>query len=125
VTDLDAGSAVLDLHNICEVHDVFTIPNSFDVTHALGFVGAVVKSLRIEWSGVIQSFLNFSSSTEKFAGNFFRTSAATIAVTTSTPATNPPFTPSAQDGFEFVSDPATTVTNFAQIGMERNGLLFS
>jgi len=61
VTDLEAGSAVLDLHNICEVHDVFTVPNSFDVTHALGFVGALVKSLRIEWSGVIQSFLNFSS----------------------------------------------------------------
>jgi len=124
VTDLDAGSAVLDLHNICEVHDVFTVPNSFDVTHALGFVGALVKSLRIEWSGVIQSFLNFSSSAENFAGNFFRTS-ATIAVTTSTPATSPPFTPSAQDGFEFVADPATTVTHFAQIGRERNGLLFT
>jgi hypothetical protein len=124
VTDLDAGSAVLDLHNVCEVHDVFTVPNSFDPAHALGFVGALVKSLRIEWSGVIQSFLNFSSSTEKFAGNFFQTS-ATIAVTTRTPATNPPFTPSAQDGFEFVADPATTVTGFAQIGMERNGLLFT
>ena len=124
MTDLDAGNAVLDLHDICEVHDVFTVPNSFDVTHALGFVGAVVKSLRIEWSGVIQSFLNFSSGAEKFAGNFFRTS-ATIAVTTRTPATSPPFTPSAQDGFEFVADPATTVTHFAQIGMERNGLLFS
>jgi hypothetical protein len=121
---LDAGKAILDLENICTVHDVFTVPNSFDIAHALGFVGALVKSLRIEWSGVTQSFLSFSSTAEKFAGNFFETSAE-IAVTTRTPATTPPFTPAAQDGFRFVSEPTTTVTNFAQIGSERNGLFFS
>ena len=123
VIDLQAGTATLNLQNTC-VHDVFTVPNSFDITHALGFVGAVIKSLQIQWSGVIQSFLNFSSSAEQFAGDFFQTS-ATIAVTTNTPATNPPFTPSPEDGFQFVADPTTTVTNFAQIGMERNGLFFS
>jgi tRNA A-37 threonylcarbamoyl transferase component Bud32 len=32
VTDLDTGSAVLDLHNICEVHDVLTVPNIFDAS---------------------------------------------------------------------------------------------
>ncbi len=106
------------------MHDVFTVPNSFDIAHALGFVGAIVKSLRIEWSGITNSFLSFSSAAEKFAGDFFETS-ATIAVTTTTPATEPPFTPSPQDGFRFVSDPTTTVTNFAQIGRERNGLFFS
>ena len=31
-----------------------------------------------------------------------------------------PFTPTAQDGFEFVADPKSTVTNFAQIGHEHN-----
>jgi len=123
VIDLDAGRAKLNLHNIC-VHDVFTVPNSFNIAHPLGFVGAVIKSLKIQWSGVIQSFLGFSSSAEQFVGNFFQTS-ATIAVTTNTPATSPPFTPSLQHGFQFVADPTTTVTNFAQIGEERNGHFFS
>jgi hypothetical protein len=100
------------------------VPNSLDIAHALGFVGAVIKSLQIRWSGVMESFLNFSSSAEQFAGNFYQTS-ATISVTTNTPATSPPFTPSAQDGFQFVADPSTTVTNWAQIGKERNGLFFS
>ena len=37
VIDLNAGTAQFNLHNTC-VHDVFTVPNSFDITHALGFV---------------------------------------------------------------------------------------
>jgi hypothetical protein len=121
---LDAGTAVLDLKNICEVFDAFTVANSFDPAHALGFVGAVIESLRIEWSGIKRSVIGFSDSTNQFAGNFFETS-ATIAVTTRTPATTPPFTPTAQDGFRFVSDPTTSKTNFAQVGQERNGALFS
>jgi len=28
-------------------------------------------------------------------------------------------------GFRFVSDPASTIVNFAQIGSERNGVFFS
>ena len=36
------------------------------------------------------------------------------------PSTKHPFTPTAQDGFEFVADPKSTVTNFAQIGHENN-----
>jgi hypothetical protein len=122
--DLDEGTAVLSLKNICSVFDSFTVANSLDIRHALGFVGAVVESLRVEWSGITKSFLSFSSTAEKFTGNFFETSAK-IAVTTRTPATSPPFTPAVQDGFRFVSDPTTTVTNFAQIGSERNGLFFS
>jgi hypothetical protein len=42
-----------------------------------------------------------------------------------TPHTKPPFTPAPQDGFQFVADPASTVSNFAQIGHESNGALFS
>jgi hypothetical protein len=108
------------------VFDSFTVANSLDISHALGFVGAVVESLRVEWSGITKSFLSFKSTdpTSKFAGDFFETS-ATIAVTTRTPATQPPFTPAPQDGFRFVADPTTTVTNFAQIGKERNGSFFS
>ena len=47
-----------------------------------------------------------------------------ISVTVNTPSTNPPFTPAPQDGFEFVADPTTTVSHFAQIGHENNGSLF-
>ena len=112
------------MKNICTVFDAFTVENSLDVAHPLGLVGALIKSLRIEWSGITASFSPFSSTAEKFAGDFFQTS-ATIAVTTTTPATEPPFTPTPQDGFRFVSDPTTTVTHFAQIGKERNGSFFS
>jgi hypothetical protein len=48
-----------------------------------------------------------------------------LALTVTTPATISPFTPTPQHAFRFVSDPDTTVTNFAQIGRERNGLFFS
>jgi hypothetical protein len=41
-----------------------------------------------------------------------------------TPPTKPPFTPVAEDGFEFVANPATTITDFAQIVHEDNGVLF-
>jgi hypothetical protein len=80
-----------------------------------------MKSLRIHWSGIkrVRSFNNHST----FRGEFVETSAR-IELTIDTPATKPPFTPAAQDGFEFVADPSTTVTNFAQIGHESNGALF-
>jgi hypothetical protein len=45
-------------------------------------------------------------------------------VTVNTPATKPPFTPVSRDGFEFISDPSTTVTHWAQIGNENNGALY-
>ena len=121
--DLDSGEAVLHLRNICSVFDAFTVPNSFDPTHALGLVSALLRSLRIEWSGILHR-ITFSNATTRFSGRYVETS-ATIAVTVETPATHPPFTPTPQHGFKFTSDPATTISNFAQIGHERNGALFA
>ena len=120
--DMDSGQAILRLKNVCSVFDAFTVPNSFDVHHALGFVGAVINSLRIQWS-VISAKRSFNN------GSTFRATAvenvsAPVEVTTTTPATKPPFTPTAQDGFTFTSDPTTTVTNFAQIVQEANGVLY-
>jgi hypothetical protein len=119
---MDAGEAILDLHNVCRVFDAFTVPNSFHPQHPLGFVGAAIDSLRIRWTGinVKRSFSNGSS----FRATSIENVSAPIDVTTTTPPTNPPFTPAPQDGFTFTSDPSTTVTNFAQIVQEANGALF-
>ena len=114
--DLAGGSARLLVHNVCSVFEVFTIPNSFDPAHALGIFGAIIESMEIRWSGVTRSVLGFSDPTNKFRGDFFECS-ATIAVSATTP-------PETGHGFHFESDPATTVTHFAQFGTERNGVFF-
>lgn len=119
--DLNAGEAILHLENVCQVFDAFTVPNSLDPAHPLGLVSAMIESLRIHWKG-IKTNRSFSNGAT-FRGDFVETS-ATIEVTVTTPTTKPPFTPSPQDGFEFVADPTTTITNFAQIGHENNGSLF-
>ena len=41
--NLNAGEAILQLGHVCDVFDVFAVPNSFDPSRGLGFVGAVVK----------------------------------------------------------------------------------
>jgi hypothetical protein len=107
---------------VCSVFDAFTVPNSFDPLHALGFVGAVIRSLRIHWTGISKKWSFNNGST--FRGDFIQSGAAPIAVTVSTPATKSPFTPTVHDGFEFTSDPPTTVTHWAQIGHENNGALY-
>ena len=119
--DLDAGEATLQIDNRCELFDAFTVPNSLNSMHPLGLVGGFLKSMRVHWSGVkrVQSFNNHST----FRGDFLETSAR-IELKISTPASKPPFTPGAQDGFEFIADPDTSAVNFAQIGHENNGALF-
>jgi hypothetical protein len=124
--DLDEGEAVLHFHNLGTVFDAFTVPNSFDTGHPMGFVGAVIESVRIHWHGAPPVTPLPGDDTPpagaNFTGTFVETS-ATVALTIRTPATTPPFTPGSQNGFEFVADPATTKTDFAQIGRERNGSL--
>jgi hypothetical protein len=120
--DLNKGEATLQLEHICSVFDAFTVPSSLNPLHPLGLVSGVIQSLRIQWTGISRKWTFNNGKT--FRGDFIQSSAAPIAVTVVTPATKPPFTPSAQDGFEFIADPKTTVTNFAQIGHENNGALF-
>lgn len=120
---LEAGEAILQLRNIRPIFDAFSVPNSLSLDRPLGFVGATLHSLRIHWTG-IQRMVSFSNATTGFAGNYVENSAVTTEVTLTTPSTRPPFTPAAQNAFRFVSDPATTVMNFAQLGRERNGIFF-
>jgi len=114
--DISGGTARLKVHNVCSVFDVFMVPNSFDPHHALGIFEAIIESMEIQWSGVTRSVLGFSDPTNQFRGDFFECS-ATIAVSATTPKDT-------LHGFHFESDPSTTHTDFAQFGVEHNGVLF-
>ena len=116
--DLDAGTAELHAENICAVFDAFTVPNSLSKDRPLGFVSGRIESIDLKWSGVIKSFLGVHDTANQFAGDFFEIGNVTIAVTALTPV-------STGHGFRFVSDPASTIVNYAQIGSERNGVFFS
>jgi len=116
--DLAGKTASLKANNICAVFDAFKVSNSFDPARKLGFASGMINSLDIQWSNVTKSFAGFSDPVNHFAGDFFQVSNVTIAVTATTPL-------STGHGFQFVSDPASTVVNFAQIGSERNGVFFS
>ena len=113
--DLDAGTAELHAENICAVFDAFTVANSVSPDRPLGFVSGRIESVDIKWSGVIRNFLGVHDTVNHFAGDFFEIGNVTIAVTAVTPVS----------GFRFVSNPASTIVNYAQIGSERNGVFFS
>jgi hypothetical protein len=115
--DLEGGTAELHAENICAVFDAFTVGNSFSQDRAAGFVSGRIDSVDIKWSDVTKSFLGIHDSTNRFMGNFFQIGNVTIAVTATTPK-------STGHGFRFVSDPATTMVNYAQIGSESNGVFF-
>ena len=115
--DFDDGEAVLRLRNICAL-DTFTTGNSLSSGSMLGHpVAAVIHSLTIRWSGIKRTVTKFQSmplADDQFSGDFIETAATIEADVTTLPSTG--------HGFHFVSDPAnTTVSNFAQIGKERNG----
>jgi hypothetical protein len=115
--DLDGGTAEFHAENICAVFDAFTVGNSFSPNRPLGYASGRIDSVDIKWSGVTKSFLGIHDTTNHFMGNFFQIGNVTIAVTATTPK-------STGHGFRFVSDPATTTVNYAQIGSESNGSFF-
>jgi hypothetical protein len=115
--DFKEGEAELEIRNYC-VLDAFTIANSLDAARPMGHpVAAVINCLKMRWSG-IKAMTSFTSTDplDHFAGDFIENSATMELDITTLPSTG--------HGFHFVSDPpATTITNFAQIGKERNGKL--
>jgi hypothetical protein len=117
--EFSEGEASLSMRNV-DVFDAFTVPNSVDQSRPFGAppVSAKINSMTITWSGVIRT-TTFTSTDpqERFAGSFKETDSH-ISVTVTTPT-------STGHGFRFVSDEASTSSsNFAQIGMERNGHFF-
>jgi len=122
--DLENEEATLNVKNVL-VFDGFTVPNSLNTFHPLGHANAVFNSLKMKWRGTTNK-RSVRDCADAFRGDFLE-NAATIEVTATTPpapARTCPPTP-ARNGFRFVSDPAnTTVSHFAQIGRERNGIFF-
>ena len=124
--DFDFGDAEASLHltNVL-VFDAFTVPNSLDTHHPLGKVHAVINSLRMTWRGTTFR-RSHSDCVDAFRGEYIEDS-ATIEVIATTPRGAATACPprAARNGFRFVSDPAnTSVSHFAQIGREHNGIFF-
>ena len=108
------------------VFDAFTVANSLNPQHPIRKVNAVLNSLRMHWSGSINR-RSHTDCVDAFRGEFVE-NVATIEVVVTTPAQPASVCPprAAQNGFRFVSDPAqTSISNFAQIGQERNGVFFA
>jgi hypothetical protein len=120
--DLNAGTASLHVRNLC-VYDSFTVANSIQgVNRTVNQVKGIINSLDMQWSGVIKRD-TANESVNQMRGSFVENT-ATIAVTATTPITMVTALSNGH-GFQFVSDPASTsVSNFAQIGMEQNGLFY-
>ena len=120
--DLDEGSASLRVKNMC-VYDAFTVPNSImGLNRPVNQVKGIIDSLEIEWSGVFSRDVA-NEPVNKMRGNFVENKAR-IAVTATTPKSAVTALSNGH-GFRFVSDPASTsVSHFAEIGEERNGIYF-
>ena len=120
----DDEEAVLRVKNVL-VFDGFTIPNSLNSFHPMGHVNSIINSLKMEWRGTTFR-RSHSDCVDAFRGSYFedRATIEVIATTPPTPARACPPT-DARNGFRFVSDPAdTSVSHFAQIGREHNGIFF-
>ena len=120
--DLKAGTASLHVQNAC-VYDAFTVPNSIlGVNRPVNQAKGILDRLEMEWSGIIKRD-DANEPLNQMRGSFVENTAR-ISVTATTPMTMVT-TLSNGHGFRFVSDPASTsVSNFAQIGFERNGIFF-
>ena len=122
--DLGEEEASLHVRNVL-VFDSFTVPNSLETHHPLGKVHAIINSLRMEWRGTTFR-RSHTDCADAFRGDYFedRATIEVIATTPPAPARACPPT-AARHGFRFVSDTAdTSVSHFAQIGREHNGIFF-
>jgi hypothetical protein len=120
--NLQTGAASLHVENTC-VLDAFTVANSIQgVNREVNQAAGIINSLRIEWSGIIARE-TANEPVNKMRGSFIDNTAK-IAVTATTPRTMVT-TLSNGHGFRFVSnDASTSVSNFALIGQEQNGIYF-
>jgi hypothetical protein len=102
-----AGKADMSVANL-HLEDYFNLANALADGHE---VDASV-SFNVEWTGDVTRRVHVENATQGFAGRYAETQAR-ISWTGS------------EDGFTFVSDPASTSTSiFAETGHERNGVFF-
>jgi hypothetical protein len=120
--DLDEGTASLHVESAC-VYDAFTVANSvMGVNRPVNQVKGIIDSLRIDWFGITTT-ATANQSANQMRGTFVENTAK-IAVTATTPRTAVTALSNGH-GFRFVSDPASSsVSNFAQIGHEQNGVFY-
>jgi hypothetical protein len=120
--NLDAGTASLHIENLC-VFDAFIVPNSIaGVNRSVNLVKGIINSVQIDWSGII-SVDTANQPDNQMRGKFVE-NIAKISVTATTPKTAITSLSNGH-GFQFASDPASTsVSNFAQIGFEQNGVFY-
>ena len=88
-------------------------------------MNAVINRMEINWSDTTAQ-RTWTDCADAFRGEFLE-NRATIEVVVTTPPGRASMCPPrpARNGFRFVSDPAeTTVSHFALIGRERNGVFF-
>ena len=121
--DLDEGRASLHVEDLC-VYDAFTVPNSImGINRPVNLVKGIIHKLDIEWSGGSKRRLSANQPVNQMRGNFVETNAS-IEVTATTPRTMMTALSNGH-GFRFVSEPASTsVSHFAEIGEESNGVFF-
>jgi hypothetical protein len=117
-------TASLNVRNVI-VFDSFTlIPNALDPNHPAGHVNAVIESLRMEWSDTTRATTFSNCEPNAFRGSYLEDK-ATIEVIATTPPAPARCGSKQRNGFRFVSNPAdTSVSRFAQIGRESNGVFF-
>jgi hypothetical protein len=112
---LGTGEASLDVTNLLVI-DAFTVQNSLDPTHPMDLAPGRIEALHLEWSGVTRR-LEFQDPTNRFAGLFLENSASIAVTATTLPGGE-------RHGFTFTSE-ATTASNFAEVGRDRNGVFFA
>ena len=105
--NLEAETASLRVKNL-------SVPDFHDVVRALQQqppIAMATLSFDIQWSGVVRR-LRIENETDGFAGSYIEDIARAEWS-------------AQQEGFEFVSDPASTSQNvYSVIGRERNGVFF-
>ncbi len=102
--------------------DTFTVANSLaGVKRPVNLVKGIINSLQIEWIGNGGTPTAANEPVNQMRGTFVETTAR-IAVTATTPRTAVTSLSNGH-GFQFVSYPASTsVSNFAVVGFEQNGI---
>lgn len=105
------------------MYDAFTVANSImGVNRTVNQVKGIINSLHIDWVGILAT-ASANEPVNMMRGTFIQNTAK-IVVTATTPRTAVT-AKSNGHGFRFVSDPASSsVSNFAQIGQEQNGVFY-
>jgi len=110
--DLEEGTASLHVRRL-SLFDFFNITNALFHNQNPVNIPATV-SFKVDWIGPVTNRVSLTNTEHRFKGTFL-TNRARME-----------WSAHRSDGFKFVSDPAaTSMSVFAEIGRDRNGVFFS